>query len=140
MTTKPSQRTTVADVLLGVYADASGAARGVVHHDVRFGNETDDVVAELTATMGDEPIAFRQIGTHADALQIEANGRVHRVSFDRGGLDAVAHWINAQLEGAGARRRIFTVDTLADHCCYVVCTPQTLEAMKARGLLGFGAP
>lgn len=41
-----------AAILQTVYAERSGAERGVVHHDHRFGSETSDVVAELSATLG----------------------------------------------------------------------------------------
>ena len=125
---------TASEILETVYEEESGAAHGVVHHDHRFGNETDDVVAELTATLGDEPVTFAQVGTRELALQIEVGGHAHWVSFDRGGIDAVARFINLHLDKAGVRRRIFALTTRSDRSCHVVCTTADAEAMKRAGV------
>lgn len=97
-------------------------------------------MAELSATLAGEPIAFRQIGKTCDALHIAVENRSHWVSFDRGGLDAVARWMNVQLTEAGAGRRIFTLETLGDEHCYIVCSPDDAEAMKRAGVAGIGNP
>ena len=125
---------TASEILATVYEEESGAAHGVVHHDHRFGNETDDVVAELTAILGDEPATFAQVGRRELALQIEVGGRAHWVPFDRGGIDAVARFINHHLEQAGARRRIFALTTRSDRSCHVVCAPADAQTMKRAGV------
>lgn len=131
---------TVADVLSSVHEDGSGVARGVVVHDHRFGNETDDVVAEFAATLHDEPIAFAQVGVRDDALQIRAGDEVAWVPFVPGGLDAIARWLNARLEAAGAKRRIFSLQTDSDFYSYIVCPPETIDAMKRRRVRGVSRP
>ncbi len=125
---------TASEILETVYEEESGATHGVVHHDHRFGNETDDVVAELTATLGAEAVTFAQVGTRDLALQIEVGGRAHWVSFDRGGIDAIARFINVHLDEAGARRRIFALTTRSDRSCHVVCTPADAETMRRAGV------
>lgn len=129
-----------AAILQTVYAERSGAERGVVHHDHRFGSETSDVVAELSATLGGEPVAFKQIGVRDDALHIQIGEKDWWVTFAPGGLDAIAHWMNFRLGEAGARRRIFSVQTDGDSHCYVVAAPEDVASMKKRGVRGFGVP
>src|SRR5262249_32810308 len=124
--------TTAADILSAVHENGTGIARGVVVHDHRFGNETDDVVAELTATLGDEPISFAQVGKREDALQIRAGDAVQWVSFVPDGLTGTVAWLNRRLEEAGAHRRIFELDTEADYHCYLVCSPIVVASMKRR--------
>ena len=54
--------------------------------------------------------------------------------------DAIAHWMNFRLGEAGARRRIFSLQTGGDSSCYVVATPEDGATMKKRGVRGFGVP
>jgi len=130
--------TTAAAILSSLNENGSGVARGVVVHDYRFLGETDDVVAEFVATMGEEPITFARVGTREGALQIRSGDKVQWVGFDRRGLDEIAAWLNRRLEAAGARRRIFALETGSEEHCYVVRAPEQIEAMKLRGVRGFG--
>lgn len=113
-----------ASVLAAIHPGGSGAARGVIVHDHRFLNETDDVVAELAAALEGEPIAFVQEGVRADALRIRAGERVEWVHFVPDGLDAIVRWMNRRLEEAGAKRRIHALETGGDDGCWVVCEPE----------------
>jgi hypothetical protein len=120
--------------------DDGGLSRGFIAHDWRFGQETDDVVAELARCLPDEPVTFSQTGSEPDALRIRVSrgGEATEtwVDLEDGGLDAVVDFLNGQLARAGARRRIFALETDGDWHAYIVRTPEEIAQMKERGLSG----
>ena len=100
-----------------------GLRFGFLSHDWRFGQETDDVVAELARCLEGEPLTFEKAW-------------VEQVDLEEGGLDAVAAFINDKLAAASARRRIFSLETDGDWHAYIVRTPREMKAMVARGFRG----
>jgi len=104
---------------------------GFLHHDWRFGQETQDVVAELCALVGDLPPKYRQLGFRKVArtdcvgirefIDIEEPGTktMHSVQVDS--LDSVVAFFNQQLAAHGDQRRFVSIETDGDwHAYYLV--------------------
>jgi hypothetical protein len=137
--------TATAEVLRLVHGDRQNAlAFGFLSHDWRFGQETQDVIAEFAACLKGEPIRFEQIETKPNALRVRSSRLDSRdddwIDLEDRGLDAVARFLNEKLEGAMARRRVFSLETDGDWHAFIVRTGDEVAAMREAGVPGISVP
>ena len=133
--------TATATLLQHVHDDpARGLAFGFLSHDWRFGQETQDVIAEFAACLKGEPIRFEQIETKPDALRVRSSTIDSRdddwIDLAGQGLEAVAHFLNQKLEIARASRRVFSLETGGDWHAFLIRTGDEIAAMRAAGVPG----
>lgn len=107
---------------------------GFLSHDWRFGQETDDVVAELCQLIG-KPI-YRQIEYTEEPrtdcaatttylhMQSDSGERV-KVKVD--GLEDIVAFMNQALEKRGDRRRLASCDTQGDWYAYFLIGPDVYK-------------
>ncbi|MBX7098573.1 MAG: PQQ-like beta-propeller repeat protein [Myxococcaceae bacterium] len=129
-----------AELLQAAHEGRTGLEHGYLSHDHRFGNETDDVIAEFARCLPGEPIAFKQLEFARTSIHvsttIDGQETTEWVDFKEEGLDAIAHFINRKLAAAGAARRVIPLQTGGDWLPYIVRTPAEVAALKARGVPG----
>lgn len=89
--------------------DAQAAKEGYLSHDCRFGQETDDVVAELSARIG-RPL-LRQLGMKSNVIEVEF------------------------LADAGDARRFLAIDTQGDWHAYFLVQPDAASDIQGKKLL-----
>jgi hypothetical protein len=122
-----------------------GIEDGFVWRGAQFWNDTDDAVAELAATLGDQPPLFRQRSARETvshkgpsrepvlAMELErADGEVQLV--EARSLGDVAQIFNAELVRRGETRRLIALDTSGEWEMFVA-----LELKLARKLVAEGA-
>jgi hypothetical protein len=104
----------------------TGRAHGFIALDVRWGNDTNDVVAEFANALGDEAKAIAS---------------VRPPNAERGDdLDAFVRKLNAMLEAAGAARRIYALETAGDWTAHIARTPEEVATLKRSGVRGIRLP
>ena len=89
---------------------------GVISHDYAFWNETVDVVKEFSDALRMEPIEMHQVAILEGeqlTLRVQVEGESCTMDIDLvpGGLDSVAHQINAWLRRAQSPRRLVALET-----------------------------
>lgn len=97
-----------------------GQRDGFLAHDWRFGQETDDVVAEFSALVGGgEPLLkFVKFDNDTGRVEVERrSGEVISAPFD-GSLDDVAAVFNLELERFADKRRFVSLHTEGDFFSY----------------------
>jgi tetratricopeptide (TPR) repeat protein len=110
---------------------------GFLHHDWRYGQETDDVIAEICQLIG-SPI-YRQISyttkAHTDCvgeittLNLESDSN-KPVSFTvDNGLEDIIAFMNVALEKRGDKRRFVSIDTQADWFAYYLLEPAAYKEL-----------
>jgi hypothetical protein len=85
-------------------------SRGFVHYDVAWGNDTDDLVADLAASAG-HPESFSQVAVDRRTLRFvfrhpDGNTVEEVVDVEDGDIDQVAARMNRYLDELNAERRI----------------------------------
>jgi hypothetical protein len=111
--------------------DARAVAEGYLSHDWRFGQETDDVVAELSARVG-RPL-LRQLGMKSNIIEVErASGRL---DIEVESLDDVVRAYNQALADAGDARRFVAVDTQGDWHAYFLLLLDVVSTIRGKKLL-----
>jgi hypothetical protein len=106
-------------------------AEGYLSHDWRFGQETDDVVAELSARVG-RPL-LRQLGMKSNIIEVErASGRL---DIEVESLDDVVRAYNQALADAGDARRFVAVDTQGDWHAYFLLLLDVVSTIRGKKLL-----
>ena len=121
-------------VLVCVHEPRGAIARGFVHYDHRWGNDTDDLIADLAA-IAERPLSFRGVREDSDAIELDVlrdDGSSVRERIDvEGDIDQVAVRMNHWLERLGAERRIWCLDTGGDRFAFLGRPLAELEALRA---------
>ncbi|MCP4448829.1 MAG: PQQ-binding-like beta-propeller repeat protein [Myxococcales bacterium] len=129
-----------ARVLQHLHGETGALSRGFLCHDWRFGQETDDVVAEFATCLTKESIEIAQLGQKPDELHVRTTIRGEEndawADLSEGGLQALASFINRQLEAAGSEVRVHTLATDGDWHAYLIRPTAEASTMSASGLAG----
>jgi hypothetical protein len=102
-------------VLVCTHAPRGALSRGFVHYDAAWGNDTDDLVADLAAIAG-HPESFSRVAVDRSTLRFMFRRRDGSaveavVDVEDGDVDPVAARMNGCLDELDAKRRIWTLDT-----------------------------
>ncbi len=125
------------DVLAAYYDEgAKGAARAQhdkwLAHDWRFGQETDDVVAEIAALVG-EPLLVQVSNAGSTLTLRERSGATHAIDFSAKSMTSLATIVslwNELLARAGDRRRFYSLDTGGDWFAFYLLEPERAERLR----------
>ncbi len=125
-------------VLLSVRAARAAIPRGLVHYDVGWEDDTDNLVSDL-ATIAGCPDRFSLLGLDRQELRFEfrhPDGRIieEAVDVDDGDLDRVAARMDVRLAEMNAERRIWTLETGIDRWAFLGRAPEDISAMREQGL------
>ena len=123
------------DLFDDYFADeVRGAARrvaeGYLRHEVRYGNETDDLVAELCGLVGKVLLVQRR---REDTITVVADlaGHEHRLDAE---LSQVVGFFERVLAATGDPRRFFACEVDDDEHRYVLATPEAAGKLRQAGL------
>jgi hypothetical protein len=105
-----------AGVLFSIHAPRAAIARGFVHYDAAWGNDTDDLIGDLAALAGHGG-TFPQIRADEDD-----------------DIELIAGRVNAWLEALDTDRRIWTLETGQDRWAFLARSPDEVAAMQQEGL------
>jgi cold shock CspA family protein len=132
---------TLIGILDGYYADDERAiADGYLRHDHRFGQETDDVLAELAARVPGARLP-RQLRWDAGRTSLEAGHRetvaTLHVELPDGGeyaldvrsLDDIVRFVNGILAAAGDARRFHALETDGDRHAYLALSAERAQRL-----------
>jgi hypothetical protein len=128
------------DIMVSVLAsyydhDSNGLSEraikdGFLHHDWRFGQETDDVFAEICQIIG-KPI-FRQLGYETiegkNFAKVETENGIESFEIFNGLHDIIA-FTNAKLKSLGDERSFISMDTQGDWFAYYFLDPARAKAI-----------
>lgn len=130
---------TLIGILDAYYQNADRAiADGYLRHDVRFGQETDDVLAELSARVPGARLP-RQLRWDAERTTTERGQRetvatLHvelpdggAYSFDVRSLDDIVQFVNDILAAAGDARRFHALETDGDWHAYLALSRERAQ-------------
>lgn len=115
---------------------------GFLTHDWRFGQETDDVVAEICTLLGGTPL-FKQIryarpsdsavhsiyATNATAQLIVENANGEQISFAVDSLIDIVAFFNQELQRRADKRRFISLDTEGDYFAFYLMDKVTYKAL-----------
>jgi hypothetical protein len=125
-------------VLLSVHTPRGAIPRGFVHYDVKWGNDTDDLVGDLAAIAGHAE-RFSGVASDREVCRFEfrrPDGTVAEevVEHDDGDLEPIAARMNVRLAELGTDRRIWTWDTGMDRFAFLGRSPEEVAALRDQGL------
>lgn len=111
---------------------ARALSDGYLRHDWRFGQETDDVLAEIAALLPGAPVP-RQLGwTERDTTELGYHERIATLQLARtdGGectldvrsLEDIIDFVNARLDDASWPKKLYSLDTQGDWHAYLALT------------------
>jgi hypothetical protein len=122
-------------LLRSIYGPTEARDRGFVYYDHRWGNDTDDVVADL-AVLANRPESFALISVTRDVLEFEVRPVVVRVKVELGGDELVdlGARMNDWLAKLDADRRIWAWETGTDALAFLGRSPDEVAQMRAEGL------
>lgn len=92
---------------------ARGREDGVLFLDWRFGQETQDVVAELLGITDAPKLASLRRMKEEQAVVADASGAERAIPVAEG-LEPLVSWLNTLLANAGNRRRLLSLDVGSD--------------------------
>lgn len=108
---------------------------GYIRHDWRFGQETDDLIAELTALIGGTPIFVQQL-VEADLIELRRDdGTEHSVKVES--MHSVIEFVNTDLERRADNRRFFALETDGDWHAYFLLDQDKYKRLVEMRLLPF---
>ncbi|MEM9069971.1 MAG: hypothetical protein AAGE52_15770 [Myxococcota bacterium] len=122
-------------MLQSVYGETGGLDRGFLSHDWRFGQETDDVVAELDRCVRTGPLRFKQLKKDDEGILLQwesaTTGEVDNdwVFVEEGLLDVVSV-VNRVLRQAGSELSFYSLDTSGDWIAVVACTQAVVKQLS----------
>lgn len=128
-----------AGLLLSVHEPRGAIPRGFVHYDHKWGNDTDDLVADLAAIAG-HPKRFVLVACDWKTLELRfevrpLDGRlVEEIVAHEGDPEQIAGRMNVHLAELHAERRIWTWDTGMDRYAFLGRAPHEIAAMRDDGL------
>lgn len=120
-------------LLCEVFGPTGGTAHGFLFHDWRFGQETDDVIAEFVACLP-EPLDLTQLDVMSDILRVRFEGEEESIDVHTENLNAVASYLNGKLEDKGRPERVHGIETDGDFFAFLVRRPEALPALEELGL------
>ena len=102
-------------------------------HDWRFGQETDDVIAELSGLLGTPPL-FVQLENGADGIVVRGPDGDETIEVD-GLHDVVAHFNHALARGTSfGDVRIYALETEDERHAYFALAKSAMERLTATGI------
>lgn len=120
------------DVLDRYYdSEARAVADGYIAHDARFRDETDDVVAELCARVG-EPL-FVQTSVTSDTLRMRGDAGPQVVQLDAGLYDVILAF-NDALRDRGDGRRFFPLRRTGERLAFLLLDVAVAARRRGAGL------
>ncbi|APR80404.1 Hypothetical protein A7982_05751 [Minicystis rosea] len=127
-------------VWLGAVSARAARQPAFITHDWRYGQETDDVIAELDAPLEGEPVRFRQVssdkaGVTMSVVRDDATSSV-RFEGDDASLDQIAARVDQELHRAGAARRIYRLDFDGEQLSYLIVTPDVVARLRKAKVKG----
>jgi len=123
---------------------AGPPARAFISHDWRFGQETDDVIAEFDRAIDDARLRLEQTKNDASGLTMRATiaredgaDVVEERSFASDvSLVEIADAIASLCERARTERRVHALQTDGDWSAFLVAAPSMIEALRAAKVQG----
>lgn len=113
---------------------ASALKDGYLSHDWRYGQETDDIIAEF-CECAHKPGWFKLIeNAAADMLIFEDEAGV-RHELCGTNLGDVAEFFNERLEECGSDRRFYDVETDGDFYTFICLTKEHYESLAKTGII-----
>jgi hypothetical protein len=105
---------------------------GFLTHDWRFGQETDDVIAEICARLGGPPL-FEQLAVSEGAIEVrDRAGTRHKIAVES--LDDVIDFFNAALAKLNDPRRLIAFEDDGDQVSYLVAKPVVSKRLRELGV------
>lgn len=103
-------------------------------HDWRFGQETDDVIAELSAMLGEPPLFVQVVNDETGITVRDRSGHEEPLDFD--GLHDIVAFFNRALDGGTpfGDRRFFVLDTRDERHAYFALTARAATRLQAAGI------
>lgn len=127
--------TSMRDLLEAYYADDESRMieDGFLTHDWRFGQETDDVIAEISARIGGPPM-FEQTAKRDDVIEVrDRTGAHHRIEVTS--LADVIDFFNVALSRGNDERRLVAFDDEdGDQLSYLLTTPEAAKRLRRLGI------
>jgi hypothetical protein len=122
-------------LLRSIYDPTEARDKGFVYYDIAWGNDTDDVVADL-AVLADRPQSFALIAETRDRIDFEVRAPdAVRVGVELDGdLELLAAAMNDWLVKLAAERRIWAWDTGTDQVAFLGRSAREIEEMANAGL------
>jgi hypothetical protein len=128
-------RPSIVPLLLSYYVgDADRAERDrYLVHDWRFGQETDDVIAELSGLLGTPPL-FVQLENGAGGIQVRGPDGDEWIQLE-GLHDVVSHFNNALARGTSfGDVRIYALRTEDERHAYFALAKSAYDRLRAAGI------
>lgn len=143
----PEFRGTTATVALcRAYTPREAAARGFLHYDWKWANDTDDIVADFALAL-DAPSRFRLVSQRGRrvAFEVRADNGSAALEAVVLGPDPLCQTLlprmNVWAERLGLARRIYELDTRSDRMAFLCRAPEEIARMVAAGIFtGSAAP
>lgn len=101
---------------------------GFIHHDWRFGQETDDAPSEFAKLVGGTSPFLKQIAQQPDLITLERPNGEH-LSLPIQSLNDVAAAFNQELENLGDERRFVALETDGDWHAYYLFDKNTFKTL-----------
>jgi hypothetical protein len=122
------------DLLYGSYnSDSERAERDrYIEHEARFAKETDDVIAELSALLGGEPV-FVQVRAGRESLRVRGREGERTIDLDEG-FDGVVHVFNEALRARNDPRRFFLLESHDVRRCFLLLATDAWERLRRDGV------
>jgi tetratricopeptide (TPR) repeat protein len=133
--------TEILTVLDAYYCDQSNLDRalkdGYIRHDWRFGQETDDLIAELSALLGGKAIFVQEKNNPGMISVRRDDGTKFDINVESGGMVSVVEFFNTELERRGDARRFYAMETNGDWHAYYLLPKTKFENLSKLRLLPF---
>lgn len=135
------QHTELLDVLIVHYSSDQSLKHGwackdgFIHHDWRFGQETDDIIKEFSDIVGGKPPILRQLQVKPDSISLERfDGKKGELQISNSVAD-VADVFNETLAERGDEKRFYPLETEGDSFAYLYLDREKFERILDSGLL-----
>ena len=130
-----TQELDIVALALSYYAQSEARARRdrFLVHDWKFGQETDDVIAELCGLVGDPPL-FVQLAVEEDGIEVRGPSGEEFIAVEM--LDDVVAHINAVLDGGTpfGDVRFYALETGDERHAYFVLAAPEAARLRAAGI------
>lgn len=108
---------------------------GFIHHDWRFGQETDDIIKEFADIVGGETPILKQLQLKPDSIMLQRyDGKRGELNISNSVAD-VADVFNETLAQRGDEKRFYPMDTEGDSFAYLYLDPDKFERIFQSALL-----
>jgi hypothetical protein len=103
-----------------------------IAHDAQFRDETDDVVAELAAPVGGDPL-FVQVRAEIDSLRVRGRGGEKVIDLDEG-FDGVVDAFNEELRARKDPRRFVALESGDPRRCFLLLEREVADRLRGAGV------